>query len=124
MKDKNEKLLAMTITEGSVQFEQITDELDTYYNIIKCQCIDIVSRQINGEWYEVVCDDEGLFCPEPIVTAVSAEGKPELVGGLVILRYGGEGKLTGLEPEDVLRLSNAVQYSIQKDKLQPVIVLR
>ena len=108
---------------GAPAFIETEDKLENYYNLIGCDLIDITTRDINGAPYAIVCDDEGLLKNAPIVTAVTADGRPALVGGLVILKDGDEGELTGLDQGDVLRLTNAVQYSIQGDKLQAVIVL-
>lgn len=118
-------MLAMNIKTngGAPCFVEIEDKLDTYYSLIGCDLIDIVSKRINGANFEIVCDDEGLLKDAPIITAVTADGAPALVGGLVVLRYGGDGELAGLNQEDVLRLTNAVQYSIQQNKLQAVLVL-
>ena len=111
-------------TDGNAPaFVEIQDELQTYYDLIGCDLIDITPRRVNGADYEIVCDDEGLLKSEPIITAVSSEGRPQLVGGLVVLLNGGDGELAGLKSEDVLRLTNATQYSIQQNKLQAVLVL-
>ena len=115
-------MLTMILTD-EVKFKEIEDNLDVFYDIIGCDTIDIVTRTINGAGYEIICDDEGLLKAGPVVTAVSRDGRPQLVGGLIVAKYGGNGELAGLAPEDVLRLSNAIQYTIQKNKLQPVIIL-
>ena len=118
-------MLALVIsTQGKgAAFCEIEDSLQAYYEAIGCDLIDITTRKINGANYEIVCDDEGLFKEAPIVSAVNRKGKPELVGGLVIAKYDGDGGLKGLDPDDVLRLTNAIQYTIQHDKLQPVVML-
>ena len=118
---KAKKMKVMSLTDR-VRFKEIRNELEAFYKEIGCDLIDVVSRQINGEWYDIICDDEGLLRPN-FISAVNKEGKPELVGGLIICKYGGKGDFTGLEPDDILRLTNAVQYSVQNGKLQPVIVL-
>lgn len=115
---------ALTVNAGRAGFKTIEDDLKSFYEEIGCRLIDITTRKINGKYYDIICDDEGLFCDDPIVTAVNGDGAPRLVGGLIIC--GGaddEGNLTSLEAEDVLRLTNAVQFTIQQDKLQPVLIL-
>ena len=114
---------ALTINAGRVQFKDVEDRLEVLRSEINCDLIDITSRKINGKYYDIVCDDEGFLKDAPIITAVTQDGRPQLVGGLVIVNYDGEGGLAGLDPEDVLRLSNAIQYTIQNEKLQPVVML-
>ena len=33
--------------------------LEDYYKLIDCETIDIVNRDINGNRYDIICDDEG-----------------------------------------------------------------
>ena len=108
---------------GAASAKKIEDDLETFYREIGCRTIDITTRYINGRPYAIICDDEGLFCPDPIVTAVSPAGEPRLVGGLIIAKDGEDGELAGLDAEDVLRITNCVQWTIQRNGLRPVIML-
>lgn len=126
MQDTNEKrtISALTVNAGRAGFKTMPDDLKSFYEEIGCSLIDITTRKINGKYYDIICDDEGLFCEDPIVTAVNGDGAPRLVGGLIICGSADdEGNLTSLEAEDVLRLTNAVQYTIQRERLQPVLIL-
>lgn len=119
---QGQKIKVMVIGK-TVEFKEIIDDLDNLYKETGCDCIDIVNYPINGKYYDIVCDDEGLFKTDPVVTAVKADGSPALVGGLIVCNYDDEeGELLGLEPDDILRLTNAIQYSIQYEHVQPVIV--
>lgn len=113
----------MVIGNGNAVFKEIEDKLDDYYREIGCDYIDIVSYPINGRDYEIIVDDEGLLKTDPIVRAVGKDGKPLLVGTLIIARYDKKGRLKGLKPEDVLPLTNSIQYSIQYNKVEPIIVV-
>lgn len=106
----------------AVEAKDINPDLDTYYDIIGCRCIDIVNYPIAGKRYDIICDDEGLFNPDPIVTAIDKEGRPLLVGSLIICSHDDEGYEKSLEPEDINRLLNAVYCSVQNDEMHPVIM--
>ena len=109
--------------EGRAAFKDIENSLEAFYSEIGCRLIDIVHYEINGKRYDIVCDDEGLFAAAPVITAVDQDHKPALVGGLIVANFDGEDDLTDLEPEDVLRIANAVQYTIQQDRVQPVLLI-
>jgi hypothetical protein len=106
-----------------IQAKEIQNNLDTYYSIIGCRCIDIVHYPINGKNYDIIVDDEGLFVSDPVVTAVDKSGYPLLVGALIITNYDGEGNETALEPGDVARIASAIRYTVQGDRVIPVIII-
>ena len=73
--------------------------LEGYYTALHCSCIDIVSRSIGKiqKYFEIVCDDEGLFSEAPQVSAVDRTLKPMLVGSLFIAKMDEEdGELKSL----------------------------
>lgn len=114
----------MVISAGNMpQVKDIENSLESYYKEIGCDCIDIVSRKINGSWYDIICDDEGLFKDPVVVTAVEPTGSPALVGTLIICRYDGEADVTDLEPGDVETISEAIALTVQNDELQPVVIV-
>lgn len=75
--------------EGTIQEKTIEKSLDGYYDLLKCDTIDIVSRSIGGQYYDIVCDDEGLLNDSPIVSAIGIDGTPMLVGNLFIVKFDG-----------------------------------
>ena len=75
--------------------------LDDYYRLLGCAYIDIVTREINGTRYEIVCDDEGTFVENPKISAINRKGDPMLVGNLVIAGPAVEGELTDLTDSDM-----------------------
>lgn len=79
----------------------IEDDLDVFYEIIKCRTIDIVNRKIGDRDYLIICDDEGLLKDNPILSAIDQKIQPMLVGNLLIVKNGFEGELEGLTDEDV-----------------------
>lgn len=89
-------------TNKKVISEVNPNGLDDYYSMINCGCIDIVSRRIGKRYYEFICDDEGLFVDDPLVSAISDMGEVMLVGNLIITGLtDGEGELTDLTDDDI-----------------------
>ncbi|MFA6668699.1 MAG: DUF3846 domain-containing protein [Candidatus Methanomethylophilaceae archaeon] len=70
--------------------------------------IDIVTRHIGakGRPYIIVCDDEG--CLRGRKTTAVFEGKRALVGDLLILRKGRNGKLDSLTDDDINYVSDSM----------------
>lgn len=80
--------------------EDIKDDLETFYRIIDCDTIDIVTRYVNDVQFDIICDDEELLKEEPIVTALSMNLKPMLVGTLIFAHNDGHGNLTDITDSD------------------------
>lgn len=90
-------------------------DLDFYYKTIDCRCIDIVTREIGGKSYSVVCDDEGLFVEQPVVTGYF--GSPTCIfseafyGNILICGLSDEnGNLTGLSDEELVELKKHIVF--------------
>lgn len=114
----------MVIKGGKMpQVKDIEKSLDGYYKEIGCDVIDIVSRKINGSWFDIIMDDEGLFKDPLVVTAVDPTGSPALVGTLIICKFDGVDDVTDLESGDVETISEAIALTVQNDELQPVVVV-
>lgn len=99
--------MKVVYVSDDVKQMDIADELETYYELIDCRCIDIVTRKIGKERYDIVCDDEGLLAGKNPTAALDATGMPMLVGNLIICRHDGA-DLAGLTDEDV---ENIIKHS-------------
>ena len=98
--------------------------LDSYYRALECRCFDIVRRSIGGTYYDVYCDDEGLFAEEPIVTAFSPDGEPLLVGNLFICLHDDEGNTVSLGESDIERVLKEWRYVLtDQGRLRRVLVM-
>lgn len=104
------------VEKETVSVVEIPDELDEFYRILNCSCIDIVSRRIGKnkaqplKRYNIVCDDEGLYKDPQKISAIDNMGQVQLVGNLFIV--GGadqEGNLTSLWDSDVMWILDKVQ---------------
>lgn len=87
----------------------ISTDLESYYKILHCNLITVTERKINGLYYDIVADEEGLFKEEPTISAITEEGKAALVGSILIQRYNAEkGSAAELTPEDVNNIKKRV----------------
>ena len=92
---------------------EVQDDLDEFYKILNCDCIDITVRRIGGRCrkkFNIVCDDEGLLKDPQKISAIDNLGQPQLVGNLFIV--GGEvidGELTSLTESEVAYILARVQ---------------
>lgn len=89
---------------GVAEAREITPELDTYYDLIGCSCIDIVNRGFENckRRFDIVCDDEGLFSDDIWISAIDERMRPMLVGALVVVGQADcEGCETSLTDEDI-----------------------
>lgn len=89
-------------TEVFEPLVRITDGgLEEWKRLLKCDQIDIQSRQVNGKYYDFICDNKALQAPKGKITALDKDGKPQLVGNLIICNYDGEGGEAGLTDDDI-----------------------
>ena len=89
----------------------IEDDLKVFYNLIGCQYVDITRRKIGDKYYDVICDDEGLYKENTIISAVDNTYKPMFVGNLIISKADDEGGLIDLSETDIKQiLRHAITY--------------
>ena len=63
---------------------KIDDNLETFYNIINTDSIEIISRRINGKMTQIICDEEGKLKQHQYISGMSEENNEILVGNLII----------------------------------------
>ena len=103
------KVLLLDTDRLQPQVVETEGGLDEWYRLLRCDLIDIVSRQIGGRYFDIICDDEGLLRGGAKVTALTPQQEPLLVGNLVICNYDREGGEASLTDEDIeLILQNIV----------------
>lgn len=80
----------------------VADDLDTYYQMLNCDCIEIVKRRIGKKDFQIICDESGTLKENFIVSAITWDGGAALVGNLFVTGLADdEGELTDLTDEDV-----------------------
>jgi len=109
---ENKQKMRMFLLDTETQEAREVDiqaDLESYYKILHCNLITVTERKINGLYYDIVADEEGLFKEEPTISAITEEGKAALVGSILIQRYNAEkGSAAELTPEDVNNIKKRV----------------
>lgn len=119
------KVLLASVTKGEnfLQPMEIEDDLKTFYKLIDCDTIDIVTRSFGGKFFDIICDDEGCFKENPCFSASNRAGTDGIVGNIIITGAADrEGNLTSLTDEDVKRISSVTTFALFKDKTIPVLI--
>lgn len=85
---------------NNIRFELVDNDLQTWYDIIDCRCIDIV--EFAG--FDLICDDEALLHGEPKPTILRYDNYDNLIssiyGTVVICSNSGE-ELDSLTVSDI-----------------------
>lgn len=91
---------------------QIKDELQTFYDLIECDTIDIVRRKIGKRYFHIVCDDEGALMDCAKISAISNLGEIRLVGNLVICSdlIGNGENLVGLSDDEAEYVKQYIEF--------------
>ena len=111
---KNRTTVVYTVNSGT---------LEEYYRILNCTTFDIASRRIGDNYYDIYCDDEGLLQCNPVVSAVSEDRKPMLVGNLFVTKTNDEGETISLTAEEISEVLAAVVNLYDEDgNMWPAIV--
>lgn len=109
----------------------IDDDLQVFYDIIGCECIDIVKRKIGDNYYNIICDDEGLFVENPIISLAHPTDMYQTIHGNVIITgiEDENGNLTSLTKIDIVKIKSSLKYLIMLDEItnddtiSPIILL-
>ena len=109
------KVIYLNVNERKApEVLEIEDKLETFYKLIDCSTVDIVTREIGGKPFSIICDDEGLFVEKPTISALKKEHKTELVGNLIITGMpDDDGELTGLTDEEIRTIEANTKMIIQ-----------
>lgn len=93
---------------GIATVRTIDKSLPAYYSLLRCSSIDIVSRSLGSLTVDIICDDEGLLCDTPWLSAVDNIGRGMLVGPLFVVKFDGREDVTSLSDLEVLRVLSRV----------------
>lgn len=97
--------------------------LEDYYKLMEVDIIDIVTREIGGKFYDVICDDEGLLKENPIPTMFDDEKQPMIFGNIIIAGLAdGEGNMTDLTDEDIVRICGSLAVVTVRDEKYACLV--
>lgn len=95
MRKINVIIIYHTSTEYGIKMSTINDTLETFYKIIDCDTIDIITRKIGDIYYKIICDDEALLKNNTKVTLIQKDRQEILLGNLIIcpINYDNEEEL-------------------------------
>lgn len=95
------KYLLIDVINNDVRLVEAND-LDDFYKLLNCRCIDIIHRKIGDIECSLIIDDEGLLKADPIVSAIDISGTPCLVGNILVASGRTvDGELTELTDEEL-----------------------
>lgn len=120
---KNVQGLLVDAEHGTIAVCSTPNSLKSYYKILQCDTIDIISARFGPYVLDVFCDDEALLKNSFTVSAVDENHKPILVGNLFIASHDEEGNTISLEKEHIdYILKRCVLLVIQGGKVRSVVV--
>ena len=101
----------------------IGKNLSSYYQVLHCDTIDIVSRKIGGRPYLIICDDEGLLKDKPKITAIDKKANFMLVGSLLIVNDAPDGEIASLTDKDIDHIKSFVrlQQTFSDPPFHPIL---
>lgn len=91
---------------GKYELKQTTKpnlNLQRIYDMLHCDCIDVVERKFGKHYYDIYCDDEGTFKennPVSIATFDKQTLVEQIVGTVFICKHDGEGGMQSLTPQE------------------------
>lgn len=110
---------------GKHTITEIEDELKEFYRILDCERIDIVKANVGEQYFDIYCDDEGLYRPTdtvPVVTVLDIsnefDNQPMVVGNVFICKHDGQGGARSLTDEEIKHVEfyiNACAYFVDKE---------
>lgn len=112
----------LLVTKKEAKIRTINGDLNTYYDLLECDTIDITSIKFGDKFYDIICDDEGLFKPDNHVSICSSEGSPMIVGNIIVCNHNEEGEETSLSLPDCVKLLSRVAWSEQNGEGVPVLI--
>ena len=126
MKEKRIVGVLVDVEKEILGILEIPNNLDTFYKVLNCNLIDIVTRRIGDskKVYDIICDDEGLLKEPHKISAVDSMGNAQLVGNIFITGTAdAEGNLTSLPMDEANYILNKIQLTKTKkfDKPYPIL---
>lgn len=91
------------------------NDLQTLYKLCDCSTIEIPYRKIGDFWYDIVCDEEGIFKEDYKSSALDENFKPALVGNLLFCNHDADGELASLTDEQIENLKKHIRITCHFD---------
>lgn len=103
--------------ERIAEVRTVRKELDAYYGLLGCSCIDIANWGVGDKRFDIICDDEALLKEGTVASALDRHGRPMLFGPIFVVKFDGAQDETDLtQGEQELVLSNVRNSVIIHDR--------
>ena len=111
------RVLVLDVINNKGLYETYIDQdnIDDIYKEICCDCFDVAYRKIGDKWYDIFCDDEGLFKESSVPSAIYPNMKVALVGNLLFANHNEIGETTGLSDDDIHNITMSIISIIDID---------
>lgn len=113
---------------GEAKVVWFEDELETIYNLLVVEYIDVATRSVGGKVYDFIVDDEGLWKSPCIPSVFDKNQKPMLVGNVLIVNSNDMGEFTSLTDEDIdhieKHLGRITFYDEEKKETRAALVIK
>lgn len=120
-----EKIKGVLVSNGEVkEYELEYNNYKDFYPLLDCSTFTIATRNFNGEWLDIYCDDEGLFKANnkpSILTFSNGELVEQIVGNAFIVAHNDEGDTISLTDEQVQKVMETITTVIYKFKKLKVL---
>ena len=99
------KGVLIDVENNIAESREIERSLDTYYSVLNCDLIQVVNVQVNGKYFDIICDEEATFKANQKISAIDSQYKPMLIGNLFVCntKNGNETSLSEKEIDHVLK---------------------
>ena len=109
------------VRNNKVSVVDFEENLDSLRRLCNCEFIDITQRRIGSVEYDIVCDEEGFFKSDAVVSAVSHDNKVMFVGNLLLCKNDGAGNLASLSKSDMENILRRIKIYIRDNKIIPLL---
>lgn len=119
------KLRGVLVANNEIkEFELEYNNYKDFYPLLNCSTFDIQTRQFNGEWLDIYCDDEGLLKANPkpsVLTFSDGELVEQIVGNVFIISHNDEGEIISLTEEQIKKVLDTQVTVMVKSKTIKVL---
>lgn len=127
MKQSNVNVAVIRVTGDNIglNYKNIGNNLQSFYNEIGCSLIDMVRNvKIGGSILDIIVDDEGLLKDNATASGCCLNAPQILVGNAIVVRIDDEGNITDLTESDMSYIEENVRTRFDEvdGRILPVLV--